>query len=108
MVDWFLTALAAWRLAHLLVYEDGPWALCARLRYRAGLRAVVRVQDGQPQIMRVAGTTVAEGLSCFWCVAMWSALVLWASTGFLRPLRGILAASAGAIMLEEGLNRLRR
>src|SRR5512145_991088 len=69
-----LTALAAWRLAHLLVYEDGPGAVFARLRYRAGLRYVVRQgADGKPEATRTAANWLAEGLTCVWCVSVWTA-----------------------------------
>jgi hypothetical protein len=31
-----LSALAVWRVTHLVVYEDGPWEVLARLRRRLG------------------------------------------------------------------------
>jgi hypothetical protein len=36
MFRFLLAALATWRLAFLLVREDGPWRVFARLRNRAG------------------------------------------------------------------------
>lgn len=113
MLDFCLACLAAWRLASLLVKEDGPWAAFARLRYKAGLRTVVRKDEqGRLQPARVAQGTLAEGLTCIWCVSVWTgALVvllgrLPCAVG--RVLVRVLAASAGAILVQEGIERLRR
>ena len=38
LTDFIILALAAWRLAYMLVEEDGPGAVFSRLRYRAGVR----------------------------------------------------------------------
>ena len=105
-------ALAAWRLAHMLVNEDGPWAVFARLRYRAGLRSVaVRGEDGRVRVSRVATNPLAEGLSCVWCVSVWTAALLYGvgreawSVG--RMIRRVLAVSAGAIIMHEVMEWLR-
>lgn len=103
-----VTALAAWRLAHLLVHEDGPGAVFARLRYRAGVRAVARVDDqGQVVASRTAANTVAEGLTCVWCVSVWAAALLSLPGRPVAGLRGVLAVSAGAILVQETVARLR-
>ena len=101
--------LAAWRLAHLLVEEDGPCAVFARLRYAAGLRVVVTKGENGPQPARVAANTLAEGLTCIWCVSMWTAglLVLGERFRSVRSLRRVLAVSAGACALQEGIAWLR-
>lgn len=109
-----LTALAAWRLASLLVNEDGPGAVFARLRLRAGISYVVRQNgDGQPEAMRVAKGWLAEGLTCVWCVSVWAAagfvllgLIPYANA-VVNVLRDVLAVSALAILLHESLERLR-
>ena len=110
-----LTALAAWRLASLLVNEDGPGAVFARLRRWAGIGYVVRQNaDGQPEAMRVSRGWLAEGLTCVWCVSVWTAagfvlfsFIPYANT-VVNALRDVLAISAGAILLHEGLERLRQ
>lgn len=53
-----VAALATWRLAHLLVIEDGPFDLAARLR--AGLRA----------------GTLGRVLDCIHCTSLWLAAPL--------------------------------
>ncbi|MCD6290044.1 MAG: hypothetical protein J7M34_06020 [Anaerolineae bacterium] len=110
------SALAAWRLASLLVNEDGPWAMFSQLRYWAGLRSVaVRGEDGRLRVSRVASNTWAEGLSCVWCVSVWiAALMALAEKGKKRGifenspfLRRALAVSAGAIIVHEVIEWLR-
>lgn len=109
-----LTALAAWRLASLLVNEDGPGAMFARLRRWAGIGYVVRQNaEGQPEAMRVTRGWLAEGLTCVWCVSVWAAalfvllgLIPYANA-VIAVLRDVLAISAGAILLHESLERLR-
>jgi len=101
--------LAAWRLASLLVNEDGPGDVFSRLRYRAGVRQVVVNGPHGPAATRTALTGLAKGLTCVWCVSVWTAGLL----GLLtrrpagRALRDALAVSAGAIAVHEGLARLR-
>jgi Protein of unknown function (DUF1360) len=58
MNEWlrFLTAaLATWRVTHLIVYEDGPWDVIARLRRRAGSGFFGKLMD------------------CFYCSSLWVA-----------------------------------
>lgn len=108
MLDFLETVLACWRIASLLVHEDGPWGVFARLRYRVGLRSVVRQDaNGHPAVAKAAMNTWAEGLTCVWCVTMWVAVVdfvlrripvvrtVWAAA------RTISAASAGAIVVQS-------
>lgn len=107
MSEFCLTALAAWRLAHLLVYEDGPADLFARLRYWAGVRWVaVQGPDGRPGPTRVATTPLAKGLTCLWCVSVWTAAALRLCRGnrLGLALRDVLAVSAGALVVHEVLH----
>ena len=79
-----LAALAAWRLTHLLAYEDGP----------AGVIATVR------NVLRRRGW--GAGLDCFHCVSLWVAapLSLWVAA---RPLDALMVwlALSGAACLGE-------
>lgn len=66
--------LAGWRLASLLVDEDGPWAIFARLRHQAGADA--------PEVHGL----VAEILTCVWCASIWTTtamLLLWIAAPWL-------------------------
>jgi hypothetical protein len=118
--------LAGWRLAHMLVHEEGPGAIFARLRLWAGIGIVpVQRPDGTMVEATLARTWVAQGLTCVWCVSVWTAALfvlaatadgrLAAQTGGRRrslgwPLaliRQILAVSALAIAFHEGVAWLR-
>lgn len=100
-----ILALAAWRLASLLVNEEGPGAVFVRLRRAAGLRqAPVRTDGGWTMAQTVQGP-LAEALTCVWCMAVWTAALL-----SLRPLAWLrlpLAGSALAILIHEVIQWLR-
>ena len=78
-------ALATWRVTHLLVEEDGPADLVARLRQRAG--------DGW----------VGSALDCFYCLSIWTAAPVAAAVSRRpreRPLTW-LALSGAACLFER-------
>lgn len=105
MAELIALALAAWRLASMLVDEDGPGGVFARLRHRAGLQSVpVRAGDGW-QTVTTAANPLAELFACVWCMSVWAAALL--ALRPLRPLRFPLAASALAILLHEAIQWLR-
>jgi hypothetical protein len=54
-IRFVLAVLATWRVSHLLVSEDGPWNLLARLRQRLGNGVLGQLMD------------------CFGCASMWVA-----------------------------------
>ena len=80
-----LGTLAVWRLTHLLAAEDGPFALVARLRHRAG-----------------AGFW-GELLDCFYCLSLWLSAPVAAllATSWAEGALLWLALSGGAILLER-------
>jgi hypothetical protein len=107
------TILASWRLANLLVNEDGPFAVFARLRYAAGIRplpvmSMEEMGGGELQARTFAMNTLAEGLTCVWCVSVWTAalFLLAAKVPGCAIVRRILAVSAGAILVHETIDRL--
>lgn len=100
-----ILALAAWRLAYMLVSEVGPFSVFARLRYRIGVRSVPVTQpDGRMAVGKVASNTAAELFLCIWCMSVWTALLLLALV-LLSPalwfIPVVLALSAGAILVQE-------
>jgi hypothetical protein len=80
-----LSALAVWRITHLVSQEEGPWALCLKFRRRLG-----RGFFGQL-------------LHCFYCLSMWVSLpfavILPAS--WSQRLIAWFAFSGAAILLER-------
>lgn len=96
--DFFVLALATWRLASLLSREDGPFYLFARARHWAGVRY-------NEQSQMISTNHLAEGVLCLWCNSVWFA-ILW--TGLYFALNELavwlalpFALSTAAIMLEE-------
>lgn len=83
------SALAAWRLAHMLVSEEGPYRIFARLREYTGIEydangKVVSYPDYSP-------------LHCMYCTSVYTAaLVVWGPRWFRRAL-----AIAGAVVVID-------
>jgi Protein of unknown function (DUF1360) len=80
-----LAALATWRVSHLVVSEDGPWEVFARVRQWLGNSTVGRLVD------------------CFGCVSMWVAAPI-SLFVFRRPMELLvcwLAVSGAAFLLER-------
>ena len=99
--------LASWRLASLLVNEDGPWAVFSRLRYWAGIRKVPVKTGEQTDILVVGSSSLAQGLTCVWCISVCASVLLSLPLAPVRWLRNVLAISAGAIVAHEGVEWLR-
>lgn len=84
--------LATWRLSNLLVNEDGPNKICAKLRKATGIEywtgssgEVMHAPDWNP-------------LVCTYCTSIWVSLVLFFAP---RWLKDILAVSAAAILVDN-------
>jgi hypothetical protein len=90
-------ALATWRLTSLLVWEDGPFEIFSRLRYRLG----VRYND---QSVACGTNWFAKGVVCPACASVWFG-ALWALAYFLWPdvwwLALPLALSTVSIVIER-------
>lgn len=87
-----IAGLAGWRLASLLVNEDGPGAVFARLR-----RAVGVPEQGE-------ATGLAAMLSCVWCTSVWTVAGAWAVWRVAPDVSGIVAAMAVAVATERWVN----
>ena len=113
MPEYIIIGLAAWRLAHMLVKEAGPFDIFVRLRHLVGISQIVIQDERGTDIAWTAANTFAEGLMCIWCVSVWTAALL--SLSSLLPVVGIafmwlnriLALSAGAIIVQEVLAVIR-
>jgi len=79
-LDLLVLSLATWRLTSLVVQDNGPWRIFARLRAR---------------------TTLGGVLECVWCCSVWVAAGLLALHLFFWPLTWLLAISAGAILYDR-------
>jgi hypothetical protein len=87
---WLAAAiLATWRVTHLIVEEDGPWDIVARLRRTAGAGVLGRLMD------------------CFYCTSLWAAMpfAFWIADAWAARVVAWLAVSGGAILLQRAVPR---
>lgn len=92
-LDVLIVGLAAWRVASLLVHEDGPWSVFDRIRGRAGV-----YREGE-----LSGP--AKLLSCVWCTSVWCVPPLWALHSAAPVAVAMLAAMAVAVVAETAVRR---
>jgi hypothetical protein len=80
-----LSAIAVWRVTHLVCYEEGPWMVLDRMRQSAGHGFWGRL------------------LHCFYCLSVWIALpfAVVLPAGWGERVLGWAAFSGVAILLER-------
>lgn len=94
-----VAGFAGWRLASLLVREDGPWHVFERLRRAAGV----------PETGEVRGV-LAEILTCVLCASLWTSAASMAAwilaTGGAEVGEWVVSvfAAAGFALLVESFN----
>lgn len=89
---WFyfiVSALAVWRLTHLLAKEDGPFDMIFFLRRKAGKGFFGKLLD------------------CFYCLSIWMALPfgIWLGARWWEQIVIWLALSGAACLLEQGTTK---
>ena len=98
-------SLATWRIASLLVQEDGPGNVFRRLREAAGIE-----HDDNGDVYLVPDTFFAGVLSCIWCCSIWVAAGWTGAWLFIPEISVWLALpfglSAGAIILDSWKKRV--
>lgn len=72
MIEIIIFGLATWRIASLLVNEEGPYNIFEKIRVWSGIRHGL---DGEIEL--VPPNLTAGILSCVWCCSIWSAFGLW-------------------------------
>lgn len=90
LLDLAVVGLASWRLAHMMVWERGPFNLLVGIRHLAGIRH----EEGQPVFY--PDNPPARLFSCVWCMSVWTAVVTWA---LWVPLVGITTIPAVLVLL---------
>lgn len=91
--DLVVIGLAAWRVARLLVMENGPADIAGRFR------RLVRADDSEPNRAAV----MVELFSCVLCLSFWTALVAFGiyQTGLAgRVVIDVLAVWGGASLVH--------
>lgn len=79
-LDAIVLMLAVWRVSYLLVYEDAPFKIMARLR---------------------AYTMLGGLLTCIYCVSIWVAVAVLIAWVYVPMLVYVLAISGGALMMHR-------
>lgn len=93
MLEFIQMILATWRVSHLLVHEEGPASVVARLRDAAGVKYDVNNQPYADE-----DNFWGSLLSCVLCTSVWVAPL---AVLFRRNLTILAAISGGAIFLER-------
>lgn len=92
----FLCGLAAWRLAHLLITEDGPFDIAFRFRTLLNI-------EGKEEIKGFW----AELFSCPWCLTVWLAAVFY-GVYLVAPAAVIIGAAAAIAILIEKFQKFQK
>ncbi|MCK9521037.1 MAG: DUF1360 domain-containing protein [Dehalococcoidia bacterium] len=97
-----LIILATWRIVTFLQDEAGPWDFMRKLRERLGV-----IHDGEGTPIGWPDTLAGNLFKCFWCLSFWVGILMYllSLATFIIPL--IFAISAGAILIEEIIQRLK-
>ena len=90
-----LAAFAGWRLASLLVTEDGPWKVFERFR----------ALNGIPRVGILRPRWLGAMLSCVWCASCWTVAACWLAGSWLSWTPVAVVAAMGAAVLVESLVR---
>jgi hypothetical protein len=89
LFDVIIVGIAAWRIAHLLVLEDGPLSIFERIRTFIGLQPGP-VQGFFPQLF-----------SCMWCMTVWTALGAYLLWLLVPIIVAVVAAMSIAIAFQQ-------
>ena len=99
-MDYLILALATWRIASLLTYEDGPFEILERLRLMLGVK--------HTDYGRYSNNELARGILCLWCNSVWvgGLFTLWywlhhSAVWVALP----FALSAVAILIDEHIGK---
>lgn len=98
MLEFVVLALATWRLTSLLVWEDGPFEVFAKLRRLLGVR--------YDEMSNAYGSNwLAKGVVCPACASVWFGF-MWA-VAYMFDVWWValpFALSAGAMALERWIH----
>lgn len=85
-----ILSLVAWRISRIIVAEDGPFDVFAKLRARLG----VPKQE----------TWIQRGFACLACVSLWVSLVVvlpWSSSVWAWLVQSLAASAVCVILMRK-------
>lgn len=86
-----IVGLAGWRLASLLVHEDGPFGIFLRIRTAAGVPEGVDIIEGFWALL----------LSCVMCTSVWTCTAMYLAW-YVHPLiPALIATWAVALVVDR-------
>lgn len=100
MLEFVVLAFATWRLTSLLVWEDGPFEVFAKLRCRLGVRY-------DEHSVAYGSNWFAKGVVCPACASVWFGIMWAIAYSFWQPTLLValpFAFSGGAMILERYYN----
>jgi hypothetical protein len=100
MLNFLISALAVWRISSLLVKEDGPGDVFAKLRNISGVKY-------NEYSVSYGTNVIAKILLCVWCCSVWVAffVALLDKPVNIRTLLRALALSSSAIIIDEVIGK---
>lgn len=100
LTHFLIFSLATWRIASLLVQEDGPFRIFRRLREMTGIE-----HDDDGNVEMIPESFWADLLSCMWCTSIWVAFgwtIFWLMVPeFAAKWATFFALSAGAVIIDR-------
>lgn len=93
-VDVLIIGLASWRIASLLVTEEGPGLVFMRLRTMVG------VLEGPGE---QSSGFLPLVFSCIWCMSIWTTLLA-AAIWYLEPVAVMICAAMTVALIPEALH----
>lgn len=96
-----LVGLAGWRVASLLVQEEGPFDIFSRLRALAGHSDTEATLDPEHWLRRFFYTL----LGCVWCTSVWVIPAMWVLFEVSPTAAGIFAAMTVAVTVQQYVSR---
>lgn len=103
-LDWLILSVATWRLAYMLLWDDGLFGVFDRLR-----AAVNRAAFSEYRAARAVGASLAPLFACIYCMSVWTgaALLLAYGSPAGRAVVGVLVLSGGAVIIHAAVDVLK-
>lgn len=103
-LEWIILAVATWRLAYMLLWDDGLFSMFDRLR-----AFVNRAELSDHRALQAVGRTLAPLFACIYCMSVWTGgfLLLAYPSALGRYIVAVLALSGGAVIIHAAVDTLK-